>query len=45
MTQEVLVYILLALASAYVGYRVYKSVKKKQACGKCVLMEAAQKVK
>ncbi|MCX6295971.1 MAG: FeoB-associated Cys-rich membrane protein [Bacteroidetes bacterium] len=45
MIQQIFVYILLALASTYVGYRIYKSIKKKQACGKCALMEAAQKVK
>ncbi|MGZ4034790.1 MAG: FeoB-associated Cys-rich membrane protein [Bacteroidia bacterium] len=43
MIQEFIVYILLAFASAYVVYRVYKSIKKKQACDKCGLMEAAKK--
>ena len=43
MIQEIVVYGLLILALAYVGYRLYSSIKKKQACGKCALMEAAQK--
>ncbi len=43
MIQETIVYILLAAAAAYVGYRIYGSVKKKQACGKCVLMDEAKK--
>jgi hypothetical protein len=43
MTQEIIIYILLAFASAYVLYRVYGSIKKKQACDKCGLMEAAKK--
>jgi len=44
MIQQLIIYILLALATAYVGYRIYSSVKKKQACGKCVLMDEAKKV-
>jgi hypothetical protein len=43
MIQEIAVYGLLILALSYVGYRLYSSLKKKQACGKCALMEAAQK--
>ena len=43
MIQEVIVYILLIFASYYIGSRLYGSIKKKQACGKCVLMEAAKK--
>jgi hypothetical protein len=43
MIQEVIVYILLALATAYVGKRIYDSIKKKQACAKCALMDIAKK--
>ncbi len=43
MIQEIAAYILLAIASTYVGFRVYGSIKKKQACGKCVLMQEAKK--
>lgn len=43
MIQEIAVYGLLVLALTYVGYRLYSTLKKKQACGKCALMEAAQK--
>ncbi|CAN5477533.1 hypothetical protein BH10BAC1_BH10BAC1_01370 [soil metagenome] len=43
MIQELIIYILLASALAYVGYRIYGSIKKKQACGKCVLMDEAKK--
>ncbi len=43
MIQEVIVYILLILACYYIGKRIYKSIKKKEACGKCILMEAAKK--
>jgi len=42
MFQEIAVYLLLSLAVAYVGYRIYSSIKKKQACDKCGLMEAAK---
>lgn len=42
MFQQVSIYILLAAALVYVGNRVYSSVKKKQACGKCELMKAAK---
>lgn len=45
MIQQIIIYFLLALASVYVGYRIYGSIKKKQACGKCALMEAVQKKK
>lgn len=44
MIQEVIVYILLTLATAYVGYRIYSSIKVKQACAKCALMDAAKKM-
>lgn len=43
MLQEIVVYILLSLAIAYVTYRIYGSIKKKQTCGKCALMEAVEK--
>lgn len=43
MIQELIIYILLALATTYVGYRIYSSIKKKQACGKCVLIDEAKK--
>ncbi|MBL0328871.1 MAG: hypothetical protein IPP64_05500 [Bacteroidetes bacterium] len=43
MIQQLIIYILLALATSYVGYRIYGSIRKKQACGKCVLMEEAKK--
>lgn len=45
MFQQIVIYIVLALAFFYVAYRIYGSIKKKQACGKCVLMEAAKKSK
>lgn len=43
MIQEIIVSIIIAAAVVYVGYRFYSSLKKKQACGKCVLMEEAKK--
>jgi len=43
MIEQLIIYILLGFAGAYVGYRLYNSIKKKQACGKCVLMEQAKK--
>ena len=43
MIQQVIIYVLVALAVAYVGHRIYSSLKKKQACDKCGLMEAAKK--
>jgi len=43
MIQQILIYVLVALATAYVGYRIYGSIKKKHACDKCGLMEAAKK--
>jgi hypothetical protein len=43
MIQEIIVYTLLAGACTYVGYRFYAALKKKQACDKCALMEAAKK--
>ncbi|HRG37636.1 MAG TPA: hypothetical protein PK289_03815 [Bacteroidia bacterium] len=42
MIQEIITYLLLALASAYVIYRGYESLKKQKACGKCELMKAAK---
>ena len=42
MIQEILIYIILAFSLAYVGYRIYGSIKRKQACDKCGLMEAAK---
>ena len=42
MLQQLIIYIILALACFYVGYRFYRSVRKKQACDKCGLMQAAQ---
>lgn len=45
MIQQIAIYIVLALALAYVFSRIYNSIKKKQACGKCALMEAAKKSK
>jgi F0F1-type ATP synthase gamma subunit len=43
MLQQTIIYILLALATTYVGYRIYSSIKKKSACDKCGLMDAAKK--
>lgn len=43
MIQELMIYILLGLAITYVGHRFYSSIKKKQVCGKCVLMQEAKK--
>ncbi len=45
MIQQLIIDILLILAIAYVGFRMYKGIKKKQACDKCVLMDAAKKIK
>jgi hypothetical protein len=42
MTQQLITYIILALACIYVIYRAYKSLKKKEACGNCELMKAAK---
>jgi uncharacterized membrane protein len=42
MLQQLIVYALLISAFAYVGYRIYLSVKKQQACSKCALMDVAQ---
>ena len=42
MTQELASYILLLLAIVYVGRRIYNSIKKKNACDKCALMEATK---
>lgn len=42
MSQEIATYVLLLLATIYVGRRIYKSIKKKSACDKCALMEATK---
>lgn len=42
MIQSILVYCLLAVSLGYVAYRIYGTVKKKQACDKCELMKAAK---
>ncbi|MDQ3048408.1 MAG: hypothetical protein M3R27_12735 [Bacteroidota bacterium] len=42
MNQEIIAFVLLGIACCYVGYRVFGSIKKKKACGKCVLMDAAK---
>ncbi len=42
MSQEIASYILLLLATIYVGRRIYNSIKKKSACDKCALMEATK---
>lgn len=43
MIQNIITYTFLALACSYVVYRTYASIRKKQACSKCALMEAAKK--
>ncbi len=45
MIQQIAIYIILALATSYVGYRIYGSLKKKQACEKCALMDAAKEAR
>lgn len=45
MIQQIAIYIILALALAYVCYRIYINIKKKHACNKCELMKAAKKSK
>ena len=45
MPQELIVYVIIALAMGYVTYRIYSSFKKKEACAKCELMEAVEKTK
>jgi len=42
MTQEIISYLLLALASGYVVYRGYLNVRKQKNCGKCELMKIAK---
>lgn len=42
MIQEIITYILLVLACAYLSYIIYKSLKKKNACGSCAIMNAAK---
>ena len=43
MIQQIIIYILLILAITYIGFRIYSSIKKKQACTKCALMDVATK--
>ncbi|MEI6487988.1 MAG: hypothetical protein WCP52_03450 [Bacteroidota bacterium] len=45
MIQEIIMYVILAIATAYVVFRIYQSVKKKSACEKCALMDAAKEAK
>jgi hypothetical protein len=42
MLQQIIIYIILAAAAAYVVYRIYSSVRKKE-CDKCALKEAVSK--
>jgi hypothetical protein len=42
MLQQLIIYIALTLSLVYVGFRIYGSIKKKQACDKCALMNAAK---
>lgn len=42
MSQEIATYVLLLLATIYVGRRIYNSIKKKNACDKCALMDATK---
>ena len=42
MTQSIIVYLILAASVSYLGYRIYSSIKKKHACDKCALMDAAK---
>jgi hypothetical protein len=42
MIQLAITYLILSGALTYVGYRLYSSLKKSQACGKCELMKAAK---
>lgn len=39
MFEQIIIYGILVLAFIYVAYRIYGSVKKKQACSKCALMK------
>lgn len=43
MIQNLAIYLLLTIASAYMIYRIYGSIKKKKACDKCELMQAVNK--
>jgi hypothetical protein len=43
MIQEIAIYIVIAIATAYVVNRIRNSFKKKQACAKCELMQAVKK--
>jgi len=42
MLQQAVIYILLFSAVSYVAYRFYSVLKKKEACDKCGLMQAAK---
>lgn len=42
MIQQIIIYVLLALASIYVVYRGYENIKKQKTCGKCELMKMAK---
>jgi hypothetical protein len=43
MIQQIIIYFILAGSVSYVGCRIYSSIKKKHACDKCALMDAAKK--
>jgi hypothetical protein len=45
MLQQAATYILLFSAISYVVYRFYSMIKKKEACDKCGLMQAAKDAK
>lgn len=45
MFEQLILLLILLLSIAYIGYRIYSSFKKKQACDKCELMKAAKKNK
>ncbi len=45
MAQEITSYIILFIAFFYIGKRIYSSIRKKDACSKCALMDAAKKNK
>ena len=44
MVQKVLMFIIITLCIAYLGYRIFRSVRKGDACEKCELKEAAKQV-
>jgi len=43
MLQSIITLLLVVISAGYVSYRLYSSVKKKKACDKCALMDAAKK--